>query len=183
MDYSCCIHDCQSTYSDVDHIALEKVENDPRGVIDNVLACCKSTTEKPDSSLFRAIVFSVQINSQVRKAGASTLFIHCIVEGNEMHLDQVAEDEYIAYPCHWEMPLRGIVDLLHIVQADDESIKEELRQASSPIFNTIWRDLHRMLPPGGAAEYRRCLICQAILAFGEVLNMKETYVIVYLYRF
>ena len=104
----------------------------------------------------------------------SVSFQNCIVEGNEMSLDQIPDNKYIAHPCQWEMFLRRIVDILHAVQDDDEYIKAELRQVWSLIFNCLY--LHCLLPPGGAAEYKRCLISQAILAFGNVLHLKEVFV-------
>ena len=37
----------------------------------------------------------------------------------------------------------------------------------------LWRDLHRLLAPGGTAESRRCLVTQTVLAFGVVLGLKD----------
>jgi len=93
----------------------------------------------------------------------------CIVEGNEMHLGQVP----ITCLCHWEIPFCGTIDLLHMVRDDDAFIKEDFAKLVLP-FSTLWRDLHRLLPPGEAAEYRRCLISQVISASCKILHLKES---------
>ncbi|KIK07571.1 hypothetical protein K443DRAFT_119490 [Laccaria amethystina LaAM-08-1] len=77
------------------------------------------------------------------------LLVYCIVQGNEMHLEEDTG--------------AGATNL--------KRSQEELRMAMISIFEVVWRDLHGLLPSGGTAKFHRCLVTQAVVMFGNALAM------------
>lgn len=65
-----------------------------------------------------------------------------------------------------------VIGALEVMEDGELEEREELRETVIPIFEVVWRDLRRLLLPGGTAEFRRCFVTQA-LAFGNVHGLND----------
>lgn len=166
---------------------MERVKEDPITAIRTVLAAlnaCNSDNSRLSdeaAALLKALVYSVPDDPRVKKSGALTLFLLHIIKGSkiEVPLFDILDEEYHGTPCHWDLPLRGIVYMLnslpleaHDRTPNDDQIVKVLRDEYLDIFATIWDDFPALLRPGVIGDELRSIVSQAITAFVKVLDLQ-----------
>lgn len=200
---------CPACQSPLATTYLERVQRDPFGATDEVFTAVSSCYSKYSDgntsalsnehvALFHAIMCSTPADSRLRYCDVHspgdrptvtslTLYIQHILKGRNinMPLFDISDDPYFVPPCHWELPVQGIIHFLEPILVRKEKLEPipesecptpacltELRAAWKDIFDIIWFDLNDLLPATPGADFKRSLVTQLIRSCSYALDLR-----------
>lgn len=134
-----------------------------------------------DYILLNMLIDASAKDHRLRQAGVTSIFIRLIMMGYKWGRNgrPFIESSYTPAPCHWELPLKGIANVIQCISTDNVDLEDpsvanittELRYAYSNISSVILRDLNRLVAPGSNGDSRRFLVVDAMWRLGNDLKL------------
>jgi hypothetical protein len=151
--------------------------------MDDILQCPTEAIEtlsidhRADANLLLALAKGAHGDERIWRAGATSVFTKAILEG--CGSSSVACTDRSISPCHWEVPLVGIANIISNILEEkalmdeerqnlSEKVLGELTEAYSSFVEVVWNDLGRLHQPGPEADARRHILSQALHSFSTI---------------